>query len=305
MLTIHWISLRMRVRVSFKSNTKGLSLSMITKLYLIEMGEWEKENDGNKYLLNVIDVFSKFAWSEPIKSKNAKSVLEAFKKIIKESGRKPEKLWVDQGSEFYNRDFKKFLKENDIEMYSTHGDHKSAVVERFNRTLKEMMWKYFTSQNTRKYVNVLNDFLDLYNNKKHSTIKMSPKEASDPENTLIVYNNVNQDPGEFKKPKYKVGDWVRISRIKGTFEKGYLPNFSREIFKIREVKNSIPTTYYLDEYDGTPIEGAFYEKELLKTKFTDTFEVEEVLKTRTVKGKKQEFVKWLGWPDKYNEWVDV
>ena len=271
---------------------------------LIDMNTIDKDNKDNKYLLNVIDVFSKYAWSIPIKKKDSKSVLDAFKSIIQDSKRKPQYLWVDKGSEFYNKDFKNYLKENKINMYSTFGDHKSAVIERFNRTLKNMMWKYFDANNTRNYIDVLDQLLSKYNNNVHRTIKMTPVEASNSKNKIKVFSNINDNNNEETEPKFKVGDWVRISRIKEKFEKGYDANFTREIFKIRKVKLTNPVTYLLDEYDGTPIEGGFYEPELLKTKLTDIFDVEKVIKTKTEKGKKYQYVKWLGWPDKYNSWIE-
>lgn len=107
---------------------------------LVDMREWIKQNKGFKYMLNVIDVFSKYAWSIPMKDKTGKTTLEAFRKIAQDSSRIPKHLWVDRGLEFYNKDIDSWLKKNDIVRYSTYGEHKSVVVERFNRTLKEMMW---------------------------------------------------------------------------------------------------------------------------------------------------------------------
>jgi transposase InsO family protein len=137
------------------------------------MGEWNKENKGFKYMLNVIDVFSKYAWSIPMKNKTGVTTLEAFRKIAKESGRICKHLWVDKGLEFYNKDVNGWLKENNIIMYSTYSEHKSVVVERFNRTLKEMMWKRFTAENTRNWIDMLDKLLHSYNNKVHSTIGMT------------------------------------------------------------------------------------------------------------------------------------
>jgi len=276
---------------------------------LVDMQEWEKENNGYKYMLNVIDVFSKYAWSKPLKNKNSDNVLNAFKNIINESKRKPERIWVDQGGEFYNSKITKFTKENNIILYSSYGDHKSAVVESFNKTLKNMMWKYFTSENTRKWIDILDELLNYYNNeRKHSTIKTTPKEASKKENELKIYVKIysddNDNDDKKNKSQLKVGDWVRISRIKGKFEKGYLPNWSREIFKISKVQKTSPITYKIVEYDGTPIEGSFYEQELLKTEYMNIFEVEKILKKRKNKGKTQYYVKWLGWDEKYDEWID-
>src|SRR5206468_1662108 len=137
-------------------------------------------------MLNVIDVFSKYAWSIPMKNKTGKTTIEAFQKVAKESGRIFKHLWVDKGLEFYNKDVNSWLKENNIIMYSTYSEHKSAVVERFNRTLKEQMWKQFTAENTRNWINMLDKLMNKYNTKCHSTIVMSPSKASQKENEMEV-----------------------------------------------------------------------------------------------------------------------
>lgn len=274
---------------------------------LVDMREWAEENHGYNYLLTIIDILSKYAYAIPLKNKTGINIVDSFKKIITNKN-KPNKLWVDQGSEFYNKDFKKYLKDNNIDMYSSFGDHKSAVIERFNRTLKTKMWKYFTAKNTRKYIDVIDDLIKDYNNTVHKTIKMKPIDAIKDHNfsnLIINYTSKTNKPID-EKPKFKVGDYVRISRIKQTFEKGYIPNFSREIFIIKKKLDTYPVTYKLTEYDGkTDIDGSFYEQELLKTDLVDVFEVEKVLQKRKYKGKKQEYVKWLGWPEKYNSWIDV
>ena len=152
-----------------------------------------KYNDQYSYISCVIDVFSKFAWSIPLKNKNAGSIFDAVKSIVKSSSRAPERIWVDQGSEFYNKDFQKWIKDNNIVMYSTYGEFKSAVVERFIRTLKDMMTKEFTEKNTRNWVKLLPKVLDMYNNRFHKTIKMSPIDASDHKNEAIVNHNTYSD----------------------------------------------------------------------------------------------------------------
>ena len=192
------------------------------------MQEWNYQNKGFRYLLNIIDVFSKYAWSVPLKDKKGLTVEEAFKQIVQQSGRIPKHIWVDEGKEFYNKNMNEWLQKNNITRYSTHGEHKSAVVERFNRTLKEIMWKRFTAQNTRRWIDMLDKLLHEYNNNFHSTIGMTPTEASLKENeTEVLQNIINKTRVIPKsKPKYKVGDKVRLSRIKGIFEKGYLPNWS-------------------------------------------------------------------------------
>ena len=121
----------------FKNNIWGADLA--------DMQLISKFNKGFRFLLCVIDIFSKYAWVVPLKDKKGVSIVNAFQKILKESNRKPNKIWVDKGSEFYNNSFKNWLKDNDIEMYSTHNEGKSVAAERFTRTLKTKIYKYMTS----------------------------------------------------------------------------------------------------------------------------------------------------------------
>ena len=175
---------------------------------LVDMQWNSRENKGYKYLLNVIDVFSKYAWSLPIKDKTGKTITDTFQKLVKTSGRKPKMLWVDQGTEFYNRVFRSWLKDRDIEMYSVHNEGKAVVVERFNRTLKEWMWKYFSANNTHRYTDVLDSLMGYYNARYHSSVKMSPKEASLKKNGARVYKNLYDNVIESPETtsKFEVGD---------------------------------------------------------------------------------------------------
>ena len=133
-----------------------------------------KCNKGIKYLLCIIDGFSKYAWVVPLKEKKRNTITHAFQKILNSYKRKPNKIWVDQGSEFYNIVFKKWLKENSIEMYSTHNEGKSVVVERFTRTLKNKIYKHMAAISKNVYFDVLDDIVDEYDNTYHKTIKMKP-----------------------------------------------------------------------------------------------------------------------------------
>ena len=228
---------------------------------LVDMSSYSKQNKHYKYLLTVIDVFSKYGWIIPIKNKSGESVAEAFKQI---DNRHPQKLWVDKGKEFYNKHVKELFKD----IYSTENEEKSSVVERWNRTMKEKMFKYFTANNTTKYYDVLDELVNQYNNTYHSSIKMTPVEASKKKNEQQVYNNLYGEQEEKpEKPKFKLGDRVRIIRKKGRFEKGYTPNYTREIFIVTEVHHTIPITYKIQALDGEEIIGSFYKQELLKTKF--------------------------------------
>lgn len=273
---------------------------------LVEMQEWSKNNRGYRYMLNVIDVFSKYAWSLPLKDKRGETVTEAFKVIAKSSKRIPKFLWVDEGKEFYNRTMDAWLSENNISRYSTYGEHKSMVIERFNRTLKETMWKRFTAENTRNWIDMLDSLIEKYNNKIHSTIGMTPAEASLAKHFTKALNNTLDKSRVIpnKKPQYKVGDKVRISRTKGLFEKGYLPNWSEEIFIIHEVKNTRPVTYKLKDQLNEILSGSFYANELQKT-HQEVYRIEKVIRRKKINGIDHALVKWSGYSDKFNQWIPL
>ena len=185
-----------------------------------------KFNKGIKYLLCVIDLFSRYPWVIHLQNKKGDSIVEGFKKTLNNSNKKPNKIWVDYGKEFYNNKFKNFLKDNDIEMYSTFNEGKSVIAERFIKTLKNKIYKHMTTIGKNVYVNVLDDIVQNYNNTINNSIKMKPKDVKN--------NNLTEYIEEFNKknPKFKIGDYVRISKYKNIFSKGYFPNSSEEIFII-------------------------------------------------------------------------
>ena len=171
---------------------------------LVDYSKFSKQNKHFKYLLVVIDVFSKFLWVRMLKTKTGLEVANAFREIFKE-GRKPGKIWSDKGTEFVNRIMSKLLKEENIELYHTENEEKSSIAERVNRTVKEKIAKYFTAHNTTKYYDVLDQIVNEYNNTFHNTIKMTPIEGSKKENESDIYERVFQDKSSNKKAKLKVG----------------------------------------------------------------------------------------------------
>ena len=213
---------------------------------LADMQLLSRCNKGIRCLLCVIDIFNKYAWVVPLKDKKGISIVKAFQTILKQSNSrqrakgtsakhlKPNKIWVDKGSEFCNAYFKKWLRDNDIVMYSAHNEGKSVVAERFIRTLKSKIYKYMTSISKNVYIDQLDDIVDEYNNTYHTTIKMKRIDVKD--NTYI---NADKEINN-KDPKFKVGDCVRISKYKNIFAKGYMPNWSEEVFVIKKVKNTVP-----------------------------------------------------------------
>ena len=216
------------------------------------------------------------------------SIVNAFKKILNNSNRKPNKVWTDQGSEFYNNSFKDFLKKNNIEIYSTYNEGKSVVAERFIRTIKTKIHKYMTAISKNVYYHVLDDIVNKYNNTVHKPIEV----------TDDSYAEYNEDSNN-KNPKFKVGDHVRISKYKNIFAKGYAPNWSEEVFVINKIKNTVPWTYAISDLNGEEITGSFYEKELQKTNQKE-FRIEKILKR---KGNKL-YVTWKGYNNSFNSWIN-
>ena len=242
------------------------------------MQQFSKWNKGFRYLFMVLDVFSKYGWIIPFKDKKGETVTEAFKTILKE-GRKPEYLWTDKGKEYYNKHFKDLLEKNKITLYSTENEEKSSVCERWNKTIKTKMWEQFTVQGNTQYLDMLPKLVKEYNNTKHSSIKMTPVEASKKKNQGIVYFNLYGDMNENEsKPKFKVGERVRISKYKRkNFDKGYTPNWTEEIFTVDKIQYSNPITYKLKDLNDEEIKGSFYEPELLKAK-QDVFRIDKVIR---------------------------
>ena len=215
-----------KVYSSFKDNIWGVNLAD-TQLI-------SKHNKGIRHLLCAIDLFGKYDWVVPLNDKEGVRIVNAFQNILTKSNRKPNKIWVDRESEFYNNGFKKWLKDNDISMYSTYNERKSVVAERFIRTLKNNIYKHMITISENVYFDVLDDIVDKYNNTYHKTIKMKPADVGD--NSFAEYNAESNE----KDPRFKVRDHVSISKFKNVFAKGYTPNWSEEIFAVEKIKNTVP-----------------------------------------------------------------
>ena len=219
-----------KVYSQFRDNIWGVDLADTQSL--------SKKNKGIKSLLCAIELFSKYAFVIPLKDKKGISIVNAFNKIIKQSNRKPNKIWVDQGGEFYNRVFKKWLSDNDIIMCSTFNEGKSVVAERFIGKLKNKLYKHMTATGKNVYYDVLDNVVTEYNNTKHSTIKIKPKDVKNDttKSSAIAHNTrVYIDEHNKKSGRYNVGDRFRISKFKNIFAKGHTPNWSREIFIVDNI----------------------------------------------------------------------
>ena len=267
-------------------------------------------NRGYKYLFCVIDVFSKFAWVVPLTSKSSSELVRALKVVLKQSGRHPLRWQTDKGTEFLNQAFQKELKKRDIHFFTTENpETKASIVERFQRTLKERMWKYFTHQHTLKYIDVLPHLVQSYNQSYHRSIGRAHQEVTVFERLFGTSPSV---PVPKKGGVLAAGDWVRIGKTKRTFDKGYLPNWTTELFRVTErVRGRDPPVYKLKDMNGEVLKGTFYLPELQRVtkKEDDVYEIESILDRRTRKvGKrrvKEVKVHWKGYPSSFDSWIDA
>ena len=275
---------------------------------LADMNSVHKENPNSRYLLTCIDVFSKYAWAIPLKKKTGSAVAEALETIFSE-GRIPQTLQTDQAKEFLNEPGQKLLKKEKVHFFTTFNvETKASIVERFNRTLKTRMWKYFTENNTRHFEDVLASLVHAYNHSFHRSIGRAPVEVT-PENEEEVWQTLyGQKPrGKKKKVPPEPGDWVRIAKSRRTFKKGYLPNWTEELFSVVRKVAGDPPTYILQDYQGEVIKGGFYDQEIQKVDKVDSmYLVEAVLDEKPKPGGPGTlvYVKWTGYPNKFNSWID-
>lgn len=292
------------VRNFKRRTTISMGIDNLWQSDLVDLSSLARHNDNVRYLLTVIDVFSKKARVIPLKSKTGKAVSDAFDIAIRE--KKPMFLQTDKGTEFKNSTFQRLLSENGIKFYTSENDDiKCSVVERFNRTLKSRMFRYFTYKNTRRYIDVLPQLVRAYNSSYHRSIKTSPDGVTshnEDDVRAILYPATKTRAAQ--RYRFEVGDKVRISFTRRAFRKGYLPNWSTEIFSIIDKFPTTPPTYGIVDYNGDPLEGKFYAQELQRiTKEDDTYKVERIIDTRKRGGRTEYLVKWLGYPTSFNSWT--
>ena len=272
--------------------------------------ELSKANNNIKCILFCIDVFSKYAWAKPLANKAGETITTAVREIMDESKRSPYSIQTDKGKEFLNTTFQTFLESIGVNHYtSENNDIKASVVERLQRTIKERLYRYFTHTNNYRFLDVLSKFMFSYNNSYHTTIKMKPSDV-DSKNQETIWNDVFVPSNPFNHVAISVqlqpGDQVRISKLRGVFEKGYLGNWSDEIYEIASIVKSSPLTYILKDSMGEQLAGSWYESELQKVTINNQniYKIETVLGTRKLGNRTQYLVKWFGYPAKFNSYID-
>ena len=272
---------------------------------LIEVGLIADWNRAYRYILTVIDIFSRYAWCRPLRNKKGATVADAFEDIFKE-GRIPKRLQTDLGKEFINSQVQSLLKTYHVEWFSPKSRYKAAHVERFNRTLKDKMWKQFTAENKMVWKDALQDVVHSYNHDVHSIIRRRPAEVTRDDVDEMREEMYNRSKKQRKgKDDIRIGQKVRISKWKSIFAKSYIPTWTEEIFTVAEIQRKYaPITYKLKDYNNELIEGSFYRQEIQPViKKDDVYLVEKVIRKQRRTGETWCFVKWVGYPNSFNSWV--
>lgn len=271
---------------------------------LIEVIPFANQNCGFRYILMVIDVFSKRAWARELKNKTGPEVTKAMESIYNDSLQIPRNLQTDNGKEFYNQHFQRLMRKHKINHYSTFTKLKASIVERLNRTIMNKLWRQFNLQGSHKWRKNIQPIMQTYNSTIHRTIKMRPIDVNEENEerllrTIYKQNNIVNINNKIKG-KFHVNDYVRLSKFKSLFEKGYTPNWTTEIFRVTKILPTEPTTYLLADLNDKPIAGCFYERELQRTQNHDIYLIEKVLKQKG----DQILVKWLGFDESHSSWIN-
>lgn len=221
------------------------------KVDQIEVINIAKYNRGYRYLLTVVDVFSKLAWVQHLKNKTGQVMMDAFQKLLK-GGRQLMNLQTDDGKEFYNKTFQALTKWKGIHHFLSSRDTKASVVKRFNQTLKKRLYRYLTVKNTLHFVPILQDLVQGYNPSYHRSIKRAPKQVTQA-NSPEMWETLYRKEGGWKKSRLKVGHQVRLNKKFCPFKKGYLPGWTEEVFVVRSVQKGKVPTYKVDKWDCTKV----------------------------------------------------
>ena len=285
---------------------------------LMDMHSLARYNEGCKFVLLCIDIFSRQVYTKELKSKSADHVSQAFEEIFVET--KPRILRTDAGKEFTASKVQEIFKENKIKHYIAFNQGKASYAERAIRTVKNKLTKYLYHKKTYKWVDVLQKATSSYNNTVHSSIGIEPnkvtsensKEIFDYQYTRITKKDINlsklKEKSRVSDHRYKVGDNVRLAAYKGPFTKDYDPKWTDEIYKVTKasIRDGIPV-YDIEDLKGEEIKGSFYGVELQPAKVEQNkqYDIDEILKERTVNGRKEYFVSFKNYPSKFNDWVQA
>ena len=228
------------------NKTNVYHIDDVWSLDILDLNDYgPKNNRGYRYVFVTIDNFSKYGWTVPLKNKNAQTIKDSFENILISSKRSPNLIESDRGKEFYNNFFQDFLNKNNIKHYSRNISYGAVFAERFNRTIRDLLKKIVFEKGDGKWIDILPTITKQYNNRIHSSTKLSPKDASLKKNEGYVYKNL-LDKRKKIKPKYEIGDLVRTADLKKTFSKGDTTNWSCKLYKITEIIKDTISSYKMD-----------------------------------------------------------
>ena len=298
---------RSRVVVPYKDAVWGSDVA-----YMLPFA---KDNDGYGYFVVFIDIFTRYAWTYPLKTLQGKEMVKIIKTLFDDAGTKCEKLFTDGGSEYQNKLVAAYLKTQNVQHYSSKNEKKVSHAERLIKQLKKNLIKYMDQTNSLRWVHVLSPFTLQYNNSYHRSIKTTPAKARDTDQYTLWRNQYFEKPKTHKisqqtrnKKAYKIelGDRVKLLAEKKPFDREYSQHFTTEVFTVTErfIKDGIPF-YKIKDEQNDPIIGTFYQSELQKVIVPDdkAYKIEKVIRTRKRRGKKEYLVKFQGYPKKFNAWV--
>ena len=271
---------------------------------LCEMGDIKRWNKNFKYILMVIDTFSKKVFARALKTKDGVTVANAMRHIIKKAGVSPENLQTDAGKEFFNKHFRQVMNDYHINHYHSHSDKKASIVERVNRTIKTKLYRLFTEKNTLNWVDNLQSIVVEYNKTPHRTIRMAPNKVNKKNTKQVLRNILKSRKTYSNRQTFHKGDIVRLSRFKKTFDKGYKQNWTEELFQVEEILPSNPRVYKVTDLLGDPVEGTFYAQEMKTTKIPSYARIEKIIARKILpNGTKMMKVRWSGYDSRFDQWL--
>jgi len=303
-------TLHKKARRIFKRNK--YYVSFIDELWqsdLIDMSMFSRQNSGFKYIVTIIDCFSKYLFAVAVKTKKSMEIMNVFKTIFET--RKPLKLMSDRGGEYDNNQFKAFTNNNNVKFYTTKDKLiKCAIIERANRTLKEKIFRYFTYKGTRKYIDVLESLVDSYNKTKHRTIKVAPIEVTENNEKHVfrdIYGVSNLKQLFFgnktEKSTVNISDKVRIKYDLSKLDKSYYPLWTDQVYTVNKIIGKPIKPQYIISRDGNLLDRRFYSEELQKLSNNPVYRIEKIISSKTINGEKYLRVKWLNYPSRFNQWI--
>ena len=272
---------------------------------LMDVSSHAEHNDGIRFLLTIVDAFSRFAWVVPLRNKGGREVTRGLRETL--AGLNYETLQTDKGTEFRNDHVRTFLREEGMRWFSSQDDAiKASLVERFNKTLRGKIHAFLTRTRKGRYLDALPSLVTSYNKAYHSSLGMTPDEV-DEENAEDVFVRLYEPRHRLSTPRralFNVGDHVRTTKFKGAFARGYAEQWTREIFVVSRVRtDEEPVVYELKDLAGEPVLGSYYARELQRVAKPREFVIEKVIRSRGRGRNRQHLVKWLGYPDSFNSWV--